>query len=54
MDWHWKEKCKNYIQLDQSKKIKKTKSKLKINIKMLLNKNEKISYIQVKQKNAES
>ena len=31
----------NYVQLDQLKKIKKTKSRLKRNIKMLQNKNKK-------------
>ena len=41
MDWQWNEKCKNYIQLDQLKKIKRTKS-------------EEIPYIQVKQKIAKS
>ena len=34
-DWQWNEKCKNYIQLDQLKKIKRTKSRLKRNIKLL-------------------
>ena len=36
------------------KKIKKTKSRLKISIKRLLNRSEKIPYVQVKQKNAKS
>ena len=54
MDWQWNEKCKNYIQLDQLKKIKRTKSRLKRSIKMLLNRSEKIPYVQVKQKNAKS
>ena len=47
-------KCKNYIQLDQLKTIKRTKSKLKRNIKMLENRNDKIPYVRVKQKNAKS
>ena len=46
-----KQKHKNYIQLDQLKKIKKTKNGLKRNIKMQLNRNEKIPYVQVKQNN---
>ena len=45
-----KQKHKNYIQLDQLKKIKKTKNGLKRNIKMQLNRNEKIPYVQVKLK----
>ena len=33
-DWHcWKKKCKNYIQLDQLKKTKRTNSRLKRDIK---------------------
>ena len=47
-------RCKNYIQLDQLKKMKLTKSRLKRNIKMLLNRNDKIPYLQVKQKNSKS
>ena len=42
----------NCVQLDQLKKIKRTKSRLKRNIKMLYNKNKKIPYVQAKQKNA--
>ena len=53
-DWRWNEKCKSYIQLDQLKKIKRTKSRQKRNIKMLQNRSEKIPYVQVKQKNAKS
>ena len=34
-DWQWNENCKNYIQLDQLKKIKWTKSRLKRKRKML-------------------
>ena len=36
------------------KKIKRTKSRLKRRIKRLLNRNEKIHYVRVKQKNAKS
>ena len=32
-EWKWNEKCKNYIQLDQLKKIKRTNSRLKRKIK---------------------
>ena len=32
-DWQSNEKCKNYIQLDQLKKIKRIKSRLKRKIK---------------------
>ena len=32
-DWQWNGKCKNYIQLDQLKKIKRTNSRLKREIK---------------------
>ena len=39
-----------HIQLDQLKNIKKTKSRLKRNIKMLQNSSEKVSHVQVKQK----
>ena len=35
MDCQRNKKCKNYIQLDQLKTIKRTKSKLKRNMKML-------------------
>ena len=35
MDCQRSKKCKNYIQLDQLKMIKRTKSGLKRNIKML-------------------
>ena len=35
MDSQRNKKCKNYIQLDQLKTIKRTKSRLKENIKML-------------------
>ena len=41
-----------YVQLDELKKIKRTKSRLKRNTKMLQNKSKKISYVQAKQKNA--
>ena len=41
-----------YVQLDEFKKIKRTKSRLKRNTKMLQNKSKKISYVQAKQKNA--
>ena len=34
-DWQWNEKCTNYTELDQLKKTKQTKSRLKIKIKML-------------------
>ena len=34
-EWKWNEKCKNYKQLDQLKKIKRTKSRHKMKIKML-------------------
>ena len=44
----------NYVQLDQLKKIKKTKSRFQRNIKMLQNKNKKILYVQAKEKNAKS
>ena len=44
----------NYVQLDQLKKIKRTKRRLKRNIKMLQNKSKKIRYGRVKQTNAES
>ena len=54
MDWQWNEKCKNYTQLCQLKKIKRTKSRLKRSIKLLLKRSEKIPYLQVKQKNAKS
>ena len=54
MDWQWNEKCKNYIQLCQLKKIKRAKSRLKRSIKLLLKRSEKIPYLQVKQKNAKS
>ena len=47
-------KRKNYIRPDQIKNIKRTKSRLKRNIKMLLNRSGIISYVQVKQKNAKS
>ena len=47
-------KCKNYIQLDQLKKIKRTKSRPKRNVKILQNRSEKIPYVEVKQKNAKS
>ena len=53
-DWQSNEKCKNYIQLYQFKKIKRTKSRLKRSIRMLLNRSEKIIYVQVKEKNAKS
>ena len=36
------------------KKIKRTKSRLKRSMKRLLNKSEKIPYVQVKQKNAKN
>ena len=42
----------NHVQLDQLKKIKRTKSRLKRSLKMLKNKNKKIPYVQAKQKNA--
>ena len=42
------------MQLYRLKKIKRTKSRLKRSIKMLLNRSEKILYVQVKQKNAKS
>ena len=42
------------MQLCQLKKIKRTKSRRKRSIKMLLNRSEKIPYVQVKQKNAKS
>ena len=45
---------KNYIQLDQLKRIKKTKSRLNKNMKMLLNRGKKIPYVQVKEKNTKS
>ena len=45
---------KNYIQLDQLKKIKRTKSRLNRNTKMLLNRGKKILYVQVKEKNTKS
>ena len=51
-DWQWNEKCKNYMQPDQLKKIKRAKGRLKRNIKVLQNWSEKIAYIQVKQKNS--
>ena len=35
VDWQGNEKCKNYIQLDQLKKVKRTKGRLTRNIKML-------------------
>ena len=44
----------NYVQLDQLKKIKRTKSRFQRNIKMLQNKNKKILYVQAKEKNAKS
>ena len=53
-DWQWNEKCKNYIPLDQLKKIKRTKSRLNRNMKMLLNRGKKIPYVQVKEKNTKS
>ena len=40
--------------LDQLKKIKRTKSRAKRNIKMLTNRSEKIPYVQVKQNIAKS
>ena len=43
----------NYVQLDQLKKIKRTKSRLKSKRKMLQKKSKKIPYVQVKQ-NAKS
>ena len=53
-DWQLNEKCENSIQLYQLRKIKRTKTRLKRSIKMLLNRSEKIPYVQVKQKNARS
>ena len=53
-DWQLNEKCENYIQLYQLRKIKRTKTRLERSIKMLLNRSEKIPYEQVKQKNARS
>ena len=53
-DWQLNEKCENYIQLYQLRKIKRTKTRLERSIKMLLNRSEKIHYEQVKQKNARS
>ena len=47
-------KCKNCIQLDQLKTIKRIKSRLKRNIKILQNTNDKIPFVQVKQTNAKS
>ena len=44
----------NYVQLDQLRKIKRTKKRLKRNIKMLQNKTKKTPYVQAKQKNAKS
>ena len=44
----------NYVQIDQLKKIKRAKRRLKTNIKMLKNTSKKIPYIQAKQKNAKS
>ena len=54
MDWQWNKKCKTCIELNQLKEIKKTKSRLKGNKKILQNGSEKISYVEVKQKNAKS
>ena len=42
------------MQLDQLRKIKRDKRRLKRNIEMLYNKSEKIPYVQVKQKIAKS
>ena len=53
-DWQLNEKCENSIQLYQLRKIKRTKTRLKRSIKMLLNRSEKIPYVLVKQKNARS
>ena len=53
-DWQLNEKCENYIQLYQLRKIKRTKTRLERSIKMLLNRSEKIPYEQLKQKNARS
>ena len=48
----------NYVQLDQLKNIKRTKSRLKRNMKyekkMLQKKSKKIPYVQENQKNAKS